>query len=39
VLQSQAGLICELFPDGRKVVVKQIEPPTQFASGKIFTIR
>jgi len=28
-----------LFPDGRKVEVKQIEPPTQFVAGQIFTIR
>ena len=39
VLQSQDGVIYEVFPDGRKLVVKQIEPPTQFVSGSIFTIR
>ena len=39
VLQSQDGVIYEVFPDGRKVPVKKIEPPTQFVSGKIFTIR
>ena len=39
VLQSQDGVIYEVFPDGRKVMVKKIEPPTQFVSGKIFTIR
>lgn len=39
VLQSQDGIIYEVFPDGRKVTVKKIEPPTQFVSGKIFTIR
>jgi hypothetical protein len=39
VLQSQDGVIYEVFPDGRKVAVKKIEPPTQFVSGKIFTIR
>jgi hypothetical protein len=39
VLQSQDGIIYEVFPDGRRVEVKRIEPPTQFVSGKIFTIR
>ena len=39
VLQSQDGVIYEVFPDGRKVAVKKIEPPTRFVSGKIFTIR
>ena len=39
VLQSQDGVIYEIFPDGRRVPVKKIEPPTQFVSGKIFTIR
>jgi hypothetical protein len=39
VLQSQNDTIFEVFPDGRRVEVKKIEPPTQFTSGKIFTIR
>jgi hypothetical protein len=39
VLQSQDGVIFEVFPDGRKLAVKQIEPPVRFVSGKIFTIR
>ncbi len=39
VLQARDGVIYELFPDGRKVTVKQIEPPTQFVAGQIFTIR
>jgi hypothetical protein len=39
VLQSKDGVIYEVFPDGRRVPVKRIEPPTHFASGKIFTIR
>jgi hypothetical protein len=39
VLQSQDGVIYEVFPDGRKRPVKKIEPPTQFVTGKIFTIR
>jgi hypothetical protein len=39
VLQSEDGIIYEVFPDGRRVSVKRIEPPTQFVSGSIFTIR
>ena len=39
VLQSQDGFIYEVFPDGRKVTVKQIEPPIQLVAGTIFTIR
>jgi hypothetical protein len=39
VLQSQDGVIYEVFPDGRKVVVKTIEPPMSVIPGSIFTIR
>lgn len=39
VLQSEDGVIYEVFPDGRRVVVKKIEPPTKVAGGKVFTIR
>ena len=39
VLESQDGVIYEVFPDGRKVAVKRIEPPTPVGSGTIFTIR
>jgi hypothetical protein len=39
VLQSQDGVIYEVFPDGRRVPVKKIEPPTQYESGKSFNIR
>ena len=39
VLQSEDGVIYEVFPDGRRAKVKQIEPPTQVVAGKIFTIR
>jgi hypothetical protein len=39
VLQSQAGVIYEVFPDGRKVAVKTIEPPIQVESGSILIIR
>jgi len=39
VLQSQDGVIYEVFPDGRRVEVKKIEPPQQFVTGSIFHIR
>jgi hypothetical protein len=39
VLQSEDGIIYEVFPDGRRVKVKKIEPPVQMASGSVFKIR
>ena len=39
VLQSQDGIIYEVFPDGRRVEVKKIEPPTQYITGSVFQIR
>jgi hypothetical protein len=39
VLQSQDGVIYEFFPDGRKVPVKKIEPPTQVVYGRKIIIR
>jgi hypothetical protein len=39
VLQAENGVIYEVFPDGRRVEVKRIEPPTQFVSGTVFTIK
>ena len=39
VLQSQDGVIYEVFPNGRRVAVKKIEPPTPVVSGSIFTLR
>lgn len=39
VLQSENGCIYEVFPDGRKVFVKQIESPTPVTPGTKFTIR
>jgi len=39
VLQSQDGVIYEVFPDGRRVEVKKIEPPTQYITGSVFQIR
>jgi hypothetical protein len=39
VLQSEEGCIYEVFPDGRGVVVKNIEPPTPNVPGRKITIR
>ena len=39
VLQSEQGYIYEVFPDGRRLRVKKIEPPTPVVSGSKFTIR
>ena len=39
VLQSQEGVIYEIFPDGRRIVVKKIDPPTPVVPGSILTIR
>jgi hypothetical protein len=39
VLQSEQGYIYEVFPDGHRVVVKQIEPPTPVVAGRKIIIR
>lgn len=39
VLQSEDGVIYEVFPNGRRVPVKNVEPPVRFQSGSVFTIR
>lgn len=39
VLQSQDGIIYEVFPDGGKREVKHIEPPTPAVVGTVFIIR
>jgi hypothetical protein len=39
VLQSENGVIYEVFPDGRRVRVKKIEPPTSDVYGRKITIR
>ena len=39
VLQSQNGVIYEVFPDGRRVEVKKVDPPTTVKAGVIYTIR
>jgi hypothetical protein len=39
VLQSEQGSICEVFPDGRRRIVKKISPPVQVVCGRIITRR
>ena len=39
VWQSEDGIIYEVFPDGHRVEMKRIEPPTQFEVGRVFTIK
>jgi len=38
VLQSENGCIYEVFPDGQRRFVKEIEPPTEAIVGTKFTI-
>jgi len=38
VLQVEGSIIVEVFPDGRKEVVKMIEPPTYLEVGTKFVI-
>lgn len=38
VLQSEDGILYEVFPDGRRVVLKRIEPPSHFTPGTVFTL-
>ena len=39
VLQSNGGVIYEIFPDGTRKRVKEIEPPTRVVRGSKLTIR
>ena len=39
VLQSEQGFIYEVFPDGKRVLVKKIAPPTPDVPGRKITIR
>lgn len=39
VLQAENGVIYEVFPDGRKIERKRIEPPTKVTRGSKITIR
>lgn len=39
VMQSENGVVYEVFPDGRRVPVKKIEPPTPGVPGQKITIQ
>ena len=39
VLQSEGSVIYEVFPNGSRRRVKEIEPPTPVVSGSVITIR
>lgn len=39
VLQSENGVIFEVFPDGRKIRIKDVAPPTPVVPGSKFLIR
>ena len=39
VLQAEDGFIYRVFPDGRKELVKEIEPPTRVTPGSRLRIR
>ncbi|GAA5121405.1 hypothetical protein JIN84_00640 [Luteolibacter yonseiensis] len=39
VLQSEEGMLVKLFPDGRKEVVKQLDPPVRVKLGEKLIIR
>ena len=39
VLQTEGAFVVRVFPDGRKEVVKQIEPSTPVKIGSIYTIK
>lgn len=39
VLQTEGAFVVRVFPDGRKEVVKPIEPSTPVKRGAIYTIK
>jgi hypothetical protein len=39
VMESKDGIIYEVFPDGRRVEIKCIEPPTSVVTGSVIIIR
>ena len=39
ILESIDGFIYRVFPDGRKEMVKKIEPPAHTTAGKIYKIQ
>lgn len=38
VLQSENGVIFEVFPDGSRIERKRIEPPVRIAKGTVFQL-
>ena len=38
-MESKDGIIYEVFPDGRRVEIKCIEPPTSVVTGSVIIIR
>jgi hypothetical protein len=39
VLQSEGAFVYRVFPDGRKEVMKQIEPPTRVKASTVYMIQ
>jgi len=39
ILQSEGGFVVRVYPDGRKEVVTELEPPPRVKSGTIYTLR
>lgn len=39
ILTSDRGIIYRVYPNGRRVKVKEVEPPTEVVPGSKFTIR
>jgi len=39
VLESENGVIYELFPDGRRLEVRRTEPSTRCVAGRIYKLR
>ncbi len=39
VLESENGVIYEVFPDGRRVEVKKTEPSSQGVTGSVYKLR
>lgn len=39
VMEAEGGVIYEIFPDGKRQVIKQIEPPTPVKRGRKILIK
>jgi hypothetical protein len=39
ILESENGILFEVFPDGRKIAVKELTPPIPVAPGSIYDLR